>query len=159
MKMKKFILLTIVATTVFLACKKDPVVNSGNLTLTNGNLAGDYKWTGSSFTEDSSTVQNDVYGYDTLTPPCRKDNIFTFTLDGKYNEADSGLVCLPTANTSSTYSINSATNLVYDGKLFLVQNLTTTQLIIGRRVTVPAFPPFIPKPIAGLQKLTFTRIK
>lgn len=135
--MKKIIITTFSAIILIVACKKDENATTGNLELTGANIEGKYKTTAATFTLTGSTIPYDFFNTGTAYPACEKDNIHTFTAStttvntGIYNYADSGVYCTPPASRTGPYTIIPPNQLRFDGRTYLVERLTTTNLIVG----------------------------
>ncbi len=135
--MKKIIATTLTALVLITACKKEENATTGNLDLTNANIAGKYKTTAATMTLSGSTLAIDFFNLDAYYPPCKRDDIHTFTASttvnvGTYNYADSGIYCTtPPVGRTGTFTITPPNQLSFDGRSYLVESLTTTALVIG----------------------------
>lgn len=120
------------------ACKKSEDNNTPtNLTVTKANIAGTYKVTAATFTPDGTTVDVDVFSDTSIYKTCKKDDLLKFDTASYYTYTDAGVVCSPNGSTApSLYSL-SANVLTYAGKDYTVASLTSAQLIITRRDSIP----------------------
>jgi len=158
--MKKIIATTLTALVLITACKKEENATTGSLELTSTNLSGKYKTTAATFTPSGSTLAYDFFNTGTTFPACEKDNIHTFTASttttntGTYNYADSGVYCTPIPmGSTGTYSIIPPNQLSFGGKAYLVESLTTTNLVVGFDSTATIGT----TTISGRAKLTLTK--
>jgi hypothetical protein len=158
--MKKIIATAFTAIILIAACKKDENTTTGSLELTSTNLAGKYKTTAATFTPAGSTLAYDFFNTGTTYPACEKDNIHTFTAStttanvGTYNYADSGVYCTPIPmGHTGTYTITPPNQLSFDGRTYLVESLTTTNLVVGFDSTAVV----ASTTISGRAKLTLTK--
>ena len=123
--MNKIIVAAICLFTVVIACKKSSNSTTDSLTLNTVNIAGKYRAT--DFYVTASGIGYDIYD-SVFNPACKKLSINTFTSDGYYTYFDS---CNKTTSVPSVYTVVSPNVLYYNGKQYIVQSLTSSQLVIG----------------------------
>ena len=123
------------AVLLIVACKKDENANTGNLTLSNDNLAGKYKVTAATATLTGTSLTGNIY--DTAFKPCQKAATHTFSAAGVYTYSD---MCdtVPTVKADA-YTIVQPDELRYGGKRYKVASLTTTQLVVGYDSVIPTY--------------------
>ncbi len=129
--MKKIVFLTVLVSIISSCNKTETPVST--LALTNANIAGNYKTTGATISPVGSTLVFDFYTNDTYFPPCKRDDLNTFTVSGIYTYTDVGIYCTtpPAAPSSGPYTITGSDQLTFSGKTYKVETFTTTTMVIG----------------------------
>ena len=129
--MKKIVFLTLVVS-FLVSCKKTETAPS-TLALTNTNIAGNYKTTGATISPVGSTLVFDFYTNDTYFPPCKRDDLNTFSVAGIYTYTDVAVYCTtpPATPSSGPYTISGSDQLTFSGKTYKVETFTTTTMVIG----------------------------
>jgi hypothetical protein len=130
--MKKLVCLALVIS-VIISCTKTSDPAPSTLALTNANIAGTYKTTGATITPVGSTLVFDFYTNDTYFPPCKRDDLNTFTAAGIYTYTDAGVYCTnpPAAPSSGPYTITGSDTLTFSGKKYKVETFNTTTMVIA----------------------------
>jgi hypothetical protein len=130
--MKKLFITSCTFLLLIIACKKEENTTTGSLELTSTNISGKYKTTAGTITPSGSSLAFDFYNVDAYYAPCKRDDLHTFTAAGTYNYADSGVYCTtPPIGKTGTYTLVAPNQLTFDGRAYLVESLTTTNLVIG----------------------------
>lgn len=89
--MKKFFLLSVLISMVFISCKKDS--NKAPCTLSSSSLVGNYKITSYLMTMNGQTI--DVFSDTSFIPICQKDDIFTINANGTMTKSEGAISCDP----------------------------------------------------------------
>ncbi len=129
--MKKIAFLTLLVS-ISISCNKTETPAS-TLALTNANIAGNYKTTGATISPVGSTLVFDFYTNDSYFPPCKRDDLNSFSVSGTYTYTDAGVYCTtpPAAPSSGPYTISGSDQLTFSGKTYKVETFTTTTMVIG----------------------------
>ncbi len=129
--MKKIVFLTVLVCIISSCNKTETPVST--LTLTNANIAGNYKTTGATITPVGSTLVFDFYTNDTYFPPCKRDDLNSFSAAGIYTYTDAGVYCTtpPAAPSSGPYTITGSDQLTFSGKTYKVETFTSTTMMIA----------------------------
>ncbi|MCX6208928.1 MAG: hypothetical protein NTZ59_05360 [Bacteroidetes bacterium] len=151
--MKRLFFAAFALTVVLMACTKTENPATTYLPLTKYNVAGTYKITALTFTPNSSLIEYDVYNIDTIFKACQKDDLLIFDTNYVFNYADSGTQCSMPQNYTGVYVISSPNLLAFEGENFIVQSLSTTNLVITQSQTLP----FLAGNIMGILKSTLTK--
>lgn len=114
--MKKLFLFIIIPGFIFTSCKKDKDKN--DCSLTEANLAGNYKVTAAKYKAAGTTEEIDFYA---LGESCSKDDIYTFNTNKTYAYSDAGTTCSPNGDDSGDWSL-SGNIFTLDGDPFTVEN-------------------------------------
>jgi hypothetical protein len=156
--MKKIIIASVSLLIFAWACKKDANPTTNNLELKNANIAGKYKTSNITFTPSSFAITVSVY--DSLRN-CQKDDIQIFDTLNTYTYIDAGDTCAGSIDTTtSSYELTMPDKLTYKNVRYLVEKLTTTDLIFAKDTIFKI--KFLPTdtvatPISGRMKIYLKR--
>ncbi|MES2731155.1 MAG: lipocalin family protein [Bacteroidota bacterium] len=94
-----FILLTCLA--LPFGCKKNEDSQPDKTVLLAGTTSKKWKLTAA-----TATVGINIDIYNTYLPPCKQDDIFTFSTDNKYETTEGGTSCSPATTDKGTWTFN-----------------------------------------------------
>ncbi len=151
--MKKIFFAVAIVVTVLACSKKTENPPTTYLSLNKYNIAGTYKVTALTFKPNDSQIEYDVFNIDTIFKACQKDDLLSFDTNYIFNYADSGTQCSSPQNFTGIYAINTPNLLSFASENFLVQSVSTTNIVLTQTETVP----FLMSYITGTLKTTLTK--
>lgn len=107
------------------SCKKEEEDNS--ITPTKENLVGTYKITAATLAAGGSVV--DVYNNEAYVKACQRDDIYKLNADNSLIVIDTGLVCSPTNDLVSTWSLINYFQIKLDGKIYTINYWDGNKLV------------------------------
>ena len=101
--MKKGFLLSILASMIFISCKKS---SNTTCSLNSNSIVGSYKITSYMMTSNGQTL--DLFSDTTYVPFCQRDNIFSINSNGTFAESEGAISCNPpsASGNTGTWSLN-----------------------------------------------------
>jgi len=112
----KNILFILVLAFLFFSCKKEE--KDASITPTHENLVGTYKITAATLAAGGSMI--DVYNNEAYVKACQRDDIYQLNADNSLIVIDTGLVCSPTNDLVSTWSLINYFQIKLDGKIYTI---------------------------------------
>jgi|SRR5271154_393641 len=106
------------------SCSKS---KSSNVTPTNSNFVGTYKFSSETGKPGTGPQFN---AFDSLAP-CERDDEVRFNADSSYDYLDVGTVCSPTASYSGTWYLQNSKTLVLDlSSVYTIQSFNNKTLVL-----------------------------
>ena len=122
--MKKLFFLLAASIPVLLSCndKKDATCE-----LSSAAFAGNYKTTAVKYKASASAAEVDYYDV-LFSNACEKDDYVTFNANGTYQLVDAGTVCVPSNNSSGSWSL-SGNVLTVDASPGTIESFSCTSYV------------------------------
>jgi len=130
MKKLPFLPVIVLAITVVIgiSCKKDKDKSSSCATDV-ASISGSYKITAYTYKQTPSSPEQDYYDI-IFSDPCERDDVLTLNSNGNFAFTDAGVVCSPSGDYSSTWSLSGNT-ITIDGDPATVESFDCKTLTVS----------------------------
>ncbi len=126
--MRKILFFVLISVLTLTSCKKDDK-KEDKCTLSEANLAGNYKVTSIKYRDSVSGPEVEIINE--FLEPCQKDDVLTFNTNHTYVNTDAGTICDDNNTYDGAWSINGNA-ISLDGDAAVIEDFNCNRFIVSQ---------------------------